>query len=126
MVLNIDNKIDLIRKTIKNIVDPPPPPIMAKADIRATSHFFTPADSHSLGNIQITNIGPQNRMPDNSTMDPKLVGRLPFALTPAEIEMHVFATLKNASLLSVGQLRYDIFQSIFNKNGSKSWIATKN
>ena len=36
MVPNIDNKINLIRYTIKIVVDPPPQPIMAKVDTRET------------------------------------------------------------------------------------------
>ena len=42
MVTNIDNKINLIRQTIKIIVYPPPPPIMDKANTGATAHYFTP------------------------------------------------------------------------------------
>ena len=71
MVSNIHNKINLIRKTIKLVVDPPPPPIMANADTGEKSHYFIPADTHALVNIKPTNMGPQLRLHDNSTMSPQ-------------------------------------------------------
>ena len=102
MVPNIDNKINLIPKNIKLVVDPPLSPIMANEGIGATSHYFTPEDSHALVNIQPTNIGLRVRLPDNSTMNPHLVGHLPLALPPTATERHVFAALQNTTLLSVG------------------------
>ena len=57
MVTNIDNKMKLIQKTIKLVVDPPPPSIIAKADTGGTSNYFTPVDAHALVNLQPTNTG---------------------------------------------------------------------
>ena len=57
MVPNIDNKINLIRKTIKLVLDTPPTPIIDKSDTEATEHYFTP-DSNALVNIQPNKIGP--------------------------------------------------------------------
>ena len=83
MVLNIDNKINLIPKPIKLVVDPPPPHIIAKADTGVTSNYFTPLDAHALVNIQSNNTIPQVRLSYNSIMDPQLVGHPPLALPPA-------------------------------------------
>ena len=73
MVKNIDNKINLIQKIIKIVVDPAPTPIMAKVDTGETSHYFTPADNHALVNIQQTNMKTQVRLPNNSKTDPQQV-----------------------------------------------------
>ena len=58
MVLNIDNKINLIRKTINLVVDPSPPPIIANSNTGSTEHYFTLADSHVIVNLQQTNTIP--------------------------------------------------------------------
>ena len=52
MMPNIDNKINLILQTNCFVVFPPPQPIMANEDTRATSHYFTQADTHVLVNVQ--------------------------------------------------------------------------
>ena len=57
MVLNIDNKINIIRENIKLIVDPSLPHIIAKSNTGTTAHYFTPADAHVIFNIQPTNTG---------------------------------------------------------------------
>ena len=80
---NIDNKINLIWKTIKIVVDPLPPLVVAKSDTGVTAHYFTLSDAHALVNIQPTNIGPIVRLPDNSTMDPQLVRHFTLDLPPA-------------------------------------------
>ena len=107
---------NLIRKTIKLVVDPPPPYIIAKSDTGATSHYFNPEDAHALFNIQLTNTGPRVRLPDKITMVPQLVGRLPLAPPPAATKAHIFLASQNASLLLVDQLCDDVCQAIFNKN----------
>ena len=98
---------------------------MAKADTRATAHYLTPYDSHALVNLQPTTMGPQVRLPDNSTMDPQQVVHLPLSIPPDVTETHVFSESQNASLISIGQLCDDGCQAIFNKNHFKSWILTK-
>ena len=85
MVPNIDNNKNLIRKTITVVVEPPLPPIMAKENIGAISHYFTPEDAHALVNLKSTNIGTQVRLTDNSAMEPQQVGHLHLALPPAAI-----------------------------------------
>ena len=70
MVLSIDNKINLICQTIKIVVEPPPSPILTKADTGSTAHYFTPADAHALFNILPNSMGPQVRLPDNISMNP--------------------------------------------------------
>ena len=72
MVPNIYNKINIIRKTIKLVVDPPTPPIIAKADTGSTAHYFTPEDAHEIFNLQPTNTVLYIWLPDNSMMDPQL------------------------------------------------------
>ena len=74
--------VTFIRKTIKIVVDPPPPPIMAKADTGATTHYLALDDAHVLVNIQPTKMGCRVILPDNITMDPQQVGHLPLALPP--------------------------------------------
>ena len=46
MVPNIGNKINIIQKTFKLVVDPPSPPIMPKSDTRTKAYYFTPEDAH--------------------------------------------------------------------------------
>ena len=120
MTSNIYNKINIIWKTIKFFVDPPPPPIVAKAYTRSTTHFFTPAYSHSLVNIQPTIMVPRVRIFYNSTLDPQQVGHLSLALSYPAIETNFLAALQNAYLISVGQLFDDRCQAIMNKTSFKS------
>ena len=51
MILNTDNKINLLQKKNKIGVDPPPQ-IIVKADTGSTSHYYTQADSHALIDVQ--------------------------------------------------------------------------
>ena len=125
MTSNIYNQINLIWKTVKIVVDPPPPHILAKADTRSTTHKFTPAYVHSLVNIQPTNMVPRVRISLNITLDPQQVGHLPLALTYPAIETHNFAAFYNSSLISVGQLFDDRCQAIMNKTSFKFWIYLK-
>ena len=47
MLLNTDHKINLLQKTNKIDVDPPPK-ITSKADTKATAHYFTQVDAYAL------------------------------------------------------------------------------
>ena len=94
MVPDIDNKINLIRKTIKLVVNPPPPPIIFKYNTGATVHYLTPEDYHALVNIEPTKMGPRVEMPDNIMMYPQLVGHLHLALPPAATETRFFQPYK--------------------------------
>ena len=71
MVPNVDNKINLIRKNIKLVLDPPPPHIMAKSDTGETAHYFTLIDAHALVNLKPNIIGPQVILTDSSTIYPQ-------------------------------------------------------
>ena len=92
--------MNIIRKTIKLVVDPPPPLIIAKDNTGAASKYITPADTHETVNIQPTNIGPRVRLLDNSTMEPQLVRHLTLALQPAATKTHVFSLTK--CLITIG------------------------
>ena len=98
MIPNTDHKINLLWQTNKIVVDPPPQNI-EKTDTRLTAHYFTQADVHALVDVQPKNIGPQVRLPDNSTVDPEQVGHLPLVLPPAATETHVFSALQSAYLI---------------------------
>ena len=90
MVPDIDNKINLIRKTIKLVVDPPPPPNIVKYNTGVTSHYFSTAYDNSLFNLQPTNTLPCVQLSDNRTMYPQLVVPITLALTPDATKTHVF------------------------------------
>ena len=60
-------------------------------------------------------MGPRVILTEHLTMGPEKVGHLPLSLTPAATKTHLFSELKNASLISVGQLYDDDCQSILNK-----------
>ena len=90
MVPNINNKINLIRKTIKLVVDPPPPPNIVKYNTGATSHYFTPAYDFELFNLQPNNNLSCFQVNYNSTIYPQLVGPITLALTPDATKTHVF------------------------------------
>ena len=85
MMLNIDNKINLIWKAFKLVVDPLPPPIIAKYNIRALAHYSNSADSHEILNLQPTNIVTWVRLNDNITIYPQLVGHIFLSLSLAGI-----------------------------------------
>ena len=93
----------------------PLPQIIEKANTGSTEHYFTQYGANSLVNIQPTNMGPQVRLLENSTMDPEEVVHLPLSLPHSTTQTHVFSALKNSSLISVGQLFNDGCQAILNK-----------
>ena len=90
MLPNIDIKINLIWKTIKTVVDPPPPPIMITADTGATPHYSTLSNLHALVNLQPANMIPRVTLPDNSTTYPQQIGHLTLELPPDATETHIF------------------------------------
>ena len=71
-------------------------------------------------------MGPRVILPENSTMDPQQVCQLPLSLPPTATETHVFVALQNTSLIPVGQICYDGFQSIFNKKPLQVLDSNKN
>ena len=73
---------NLIRKTIKLVVDPPPPHTIVKYNTEATSHYFTPAYAFELFNIQPNSNLTCFQLHYNSTIYPQLVGPIIFSLTP--------------------------------------------
>ena len=96
----------------KTIVVDPPPQIIKKADTRVTARYLTQADSRALVDVQPKKMDPQVRLPENITMSPDQVGRLPLTLPPAATESHVFPALQNASLILAGQIFDDNCQAI--------------
>ena len=108
MVTNIDNKTNLIRKTIKLVVDPPPPSVVAKSNTGGTEHYFSPADYHALVNFQQTNNGPLVRLSGNRMIYPQLVGHPPLDIPPTVTETYVFQPYKipNYYLLIICVMMY--------------------
>ena len=81
----------------------PPLPVV-KADSGASRHYFRPEDSHVLKNLN-TQPGPTVQLPDNSTLSSTKCGSLPIpTLSTNAKRTYVLKNLKNASLLSLGQL----------------------
>ena len=109
----------------KFFVDPPPEPILTKAETGATTNYFNQDYSHELFNVQPTNMGTRVRLPDNRTMDPEQVGHLTLPLPPSATQTYVFSALKNASLIPVGQICDDGCQAILTKNTFNYWIRIK-
>ena len=125
MVSNIDNKINIIQKTIKLVVDPPPPPIIAKADTGATAYYFTQVDAHVLVNLQPTNTGSRIQLPDNRTVVPQLFGHLPLALSHSETKTHVFQPCKMPHYCRLVSYVMMCAKPFLNKYRFKSWTVTK-
>ena len=59
-------------------------------------------------------------------MNPQKVGHLYLTLPPTATETHVFLALQNTSLIPVGQICYDGFQSVFNKKPLQVLDSNKN
>ena len=57
MMLNADNKINLLQQTSKIIVYPPTQ-IISKADTREKAHYFTQANANALVDFQKRNGSP--------------------------------------------------------------------
>ena len=126
MMLNIDNKINLIWKAFKLVVDPLTPPIIAKYNIRSLAHYFNSADSHEILNLQPTNIVTWVRLNDNITIYPQLVGHIFLSLSPAATETHVFQPYKMTHyyrLVSCVMINAKKFST---KTHLKSWVLTEN
>ena len=78
--------------------------IIAKADSGASRHFWRECDQHILQNIRHS-IGPSVALPDGSVIKASKAGTLPLrSLSAKAKEVQIFKGLKNASLISIGQL----------------------
>ena len=79
--------------------------IYAKRDSAATAHYFKCEDKIALQNIKNT-IGPTVTLPNNTTITSTISGTAPLStsLNDKGKQVHVFKNLKNASLISLGQL----------------------
>ena len=73
---NTYHKINLLQKTNKIVVDPPPQ-IITKADTEDTAHYFTQTEARALVYVQPTKMGTLVRLTDNSKMYPEQLGHLP-------------------------------------------------
>ena len=92
---------------------------MLKADTGATQHYVKATDVHLLLNPTPTDAGPQVRLPDGKCIKATHSGHLPlraYNLAPTATRAHVFPHLRNASLLSLGQLCDDGCIAVFDKD----------
>ena len=91
--------------------------VALKADTGASKNFIRDLDVSFLKQIQNIINGPIARLPNNSTIQAHKKGELPFSnhLSNKAKEALVFKDLKNASLLSIGQLCDDGCLALFHK-----------
>ena len=93
------NSVDPSQKIVKNYVT-------AKADSGASCHCFKKSDEVILNNLQHDSNGPTLLLPNLQTIKANRKGSLPINLSPAATSANIFNEddLKNASLISLGQL----------------------
>ena len=116
---------NLIRKTIKLVVDPPPPHTIVKYNTEATSHYFTPAYAFELFNLQPNSNLPCFQLYYNSTIYPQLVGPITLALTPDATKRLHFQPYKISHHYQlVIYVMMDV-KPFSTKNRFKFWTLTK-
>ena len=88
-----------------------------KADSGASKNFVREKDAPALLNVKPLRNGPVAKLPNNETIQPNAKGELPFStyLSPTAKESIIYPALKNASLLSIGQLCDDDCIALFHK-----------
>ena len=88
-----------------------------KADSGASKHFIRDNDSKHLKNIKALLNGPVAKLPDNKYIRTSSTGLLPFEeyLSEDTKQALIYPDLKNASLLSIGQLCDDNCLALFTK-----------
>lgn len=108
----------IIHKCISNLI--------LKADTGASKTFIREQDISALQRVKTIFNGPKARLPNNTVISPIAVGELPFsnALSRHAKESLVYPELKNASLLSIGQLCDDDCLALFHKK--ILWILKNN
>ena len=101
---------------------------MAKADSGATRHYFTNRDAHILKNKTHLSNGPRVKLPNNESLQATIKGVLPLSsqLSTTAKEAHVFPHIKNALLISIGQLCDDHCIAIFDKKQLNVFKNNKN
>ena len=93
------NSVDPHQKIVENY-------ITAKADSGASCHCFKKSDENILNNIQQDANGPTLLLPNLQQITAKSKGTLPLNLSRKATTVNIFdeKDLKNASLISLGQL----------------------
>ena len=93
------NSVDPHQKIVTNYVT-------AKADSGASCHCFKKSDEYVLKNVQHDNNGPTLLLPNLQTITANKKGFLPLNLSRKATKTNIFdeKDLKNASLISLGQL----------------------
>ena len=88
-----------------------------KADTGASKNFIRLLDAIALKNVRAILNGPKAKLPNNTYISSTSIGELPFtaALSQSAKESLIFPELKNASLLSIGQLCDDDCLALFHK-----------
>ena len=88
-----------------------------KADTGASKNFIRETDAQALTHVRALSNGPKAKLPNNTNITSTSIGQLPFtnALSPTAKESLVYPELKNASLLSIGQLCDDDCIALFHK-----------
>ena len=90
-------------------------PFSLKADSRASQHFVREEDAPNLKNVQTITNGPSAKLPNNALIKTTSKGYLayPACLSPSAKTALIYPALKNASLLSIGQLCDDNCLALF-------------
>jgi hypothetical protein len=116
-------QINHINKINNRLIQPNSVPILnnikAKADSGASHHYWRLQDCNTLSNIHNNPLGPKVRLPDNSTIQASHQGSINFNTTQLSDQArnaHILPNLKNASLISLGQLADDNCITILSKN----------
>ena len=108
--------------SVASIIQSLPPfsshPAIFKADSGASKHFVRQQDSTCLSNVTPLTHGPRAKLPNNEYIYPIARGLLPTlsSLSTSARSSLVYPALKNASLLSIGQLCDNGCLALFDKN----------
>ena len=97
----------------------PPTYTIAKADSGASNHYWRPNDVDSLQQLRNNKSGPQVKLPNNEIIRATQTGNINFSHCPLSnsgTKAHVLPNLKNASLISLGQLADDNCVTVLDKH----------
>ena len=106
-----------VASIISNTSNPSNTHSFLKADSGASKHFIRQEDESECTNIETIVNGPAAKLPNNQYIFPSNSTQLPFSelLSEHAKSALIYPALKNASLLSIGQLCDDDCLAIFHK-----------
>ena len=111
------NFINNINPTVLTVIPPNNNQVTCKADTGATRTYFRPEDAHILDDVEPVLNGPRVNLPNSQIIQANLRGKVPQLkrLGNDASEAHVFEHLKNALLVSIGQLCDQDCIAVFDK-----------